>query len=215
MLTSVLQIVCRVHDLKTMATMDVKQRKCVLRITVTFIEGKGLAYMREKWEARILFMLLGDVYQESAPHHLRNGVLWGQFSFFIFLFLLPFKNISLDSVMVDLQGDSLRAETFIQDHSYLIHIGEYLIFTNGNIFIFFHYDNNMVCSLEGCNILSAIILVCHFWSFYSQCFSFMLIKMAAWFPFQIEVIISLTCCLLCDRAPTSCNQMWSESIIKY
>ncbi|XP_041535434.1 cytochrome b5 reductase 4 isoform X3 [Microtus oregoni] len=33
------------------------------------------------------------------------------------------KNISLDSVMVDLQGDSLRAETFIQDHSYLIHIG--------------------------------------------------------------------------------------------
>lgn len=90
-------------------------------------------------------MLLGDVYQESAPHRLRNGVLWGQFSFFIFLFLLPFKNISLDSVMVDLQGDSLRAETFIQDHSYLIHIGEYLIFTNGNIFIFFHYVNNMVC----------------------------------------------------------------------
>ena len=33
------------------------------------------------------------------------------------------KNISLDSVLVDLQGDSLRAETFIQDHSYLIHIG--------------------------------------------------------------------------------------------
>nr|XP_048291754.1 cytochrome b5 reductase 4 isoform X3 [Myodes glareolus] len=33
------------------------------------------------------------------------------------------KTISLDSVIVDLQGDSLRAETFIKDHSYLIHIG--------------------------------------------------------------------------------------------
>lgn len=44
MLTSVLQIVCRVHDFKTMATVDVKQRKCVLRITVTFNrrEGTGL-----------------------------------------------------------------------------------------------------------------------------------------------------------------------------
>ncbi|XP_038177311.1 cytochrome b5 reductase 4 isoform X1 [Arvicola amphibius] len=33
------------------------------------------------------------------------------------------KNINLDSVIVDLQGGSLRAETFIKDHSYLIHIG--------------------------------------------------------------------------------------------
>lgn len=108
-------------------------------------------------------MLLGDVYQESALHRLTNGVLWGQFSVFIFLFLLPFKTINLDSVIVDLQGDSLRAETFIKDHSYLIHIGEYLIFTNGNIFIFFHYDNSMVCSLDGCNVLSAIIILfCHF-----------------------------------------------------
>lgn len=96
----------------------------------------------------------------SSPHKWSS---LGQFSLFIFLFLLPFKTISLDSVIVDLQGDSLRAETFIKDHSYLIHIGEYLIFTNENIFIFFHYDSSMVCSLDGCNVLSAIIiLVCHF-----------------------------------------------------
>lgn len=48
MLTSVLQIVCRVHYFKTMAAVDIKQRKCVLRITVTFIEGKGLASMNMK-----------------------------------------------------------------------------------------------------------------------------------------------------------------------
>lgn len=33
------------------------------------------------------------------------------------------KNIHLDSVIVDLQDDSLRAEAVIKDHSYLIHIG--------------------------------------------------------------------------------------------
>ncbi|XP_017450917.1 cytochrome b5 reductase 4 isoform X3 [Rattus norvegicus] len=33
------------------------------------------------------------------------------------------KNINLDSVIVDLQDDSLRAEAVIKDHSYLIHIG--------------------------------------------------------------------------------------------
>ncbi|XP_032765615.1 cytochrome b5 reductase 4 isoform X2 [Rattus rattus] len=33
------------------------------------------------------------------------------------------KNINLDSVVVDLQDDSLRAEAVIKDHSYLIHIG--------------------------------------------------------------------------------------------
>ncbi|GAB1294503.1 Cytochrome b5 reductase 4 [Apodemus speciosus] len=33
------------------------------------------------------------------------------------------KNINLDSVIVDLLDDSLRAETVIKDHSYLIHIG--------------------------------------------------------------------------------------------
>ncbi|XP_028612039.1 cytochrome b5 reductase 4 isoform X1 [Grammomys surdaster] len=33
------------------------------------------------------------------------------------------KNISLDSVIVDLQDNSLRAEAAIKDHSYLIHIG--------------------------------------------------------------------------------------------
>uniref|UniRef100_A0A8I6ABY9 Cytochrome b5 reductase 4 n=1 Tax=Rattus norvegicus TaxID=10116 RepID=A0A8I6ABY9_RAT len=32
------------------------------------------------------------------------------------------KNINLDSVIVDLQDDSLRAEAVIKDHSYLIHI---------------------------------------------------------------------------------------------
>ncbi|EDL77608.1 cytochrome b5 reductase 4, isoform CRA_c [Rattus norvegicus] len=32
-------------------------------------------------------------------------------------------NINLDSVIVDLQDDSLRAEAVIKDHSYLIHIG--------------------------------------------------------------------------------------------
>ncbi|EDL26519.1 mCG11884, isoform CRA_d [Mus musculus] len=33
------------------------------------------------------------------------------------------KNISLDSVIVDLQDDSLRAEAVIKDHSYLVHVG--------------------------------------------------------------------------------------------
>ncbi|XP_006175556.1 LOW QUALITY PROTEIN: cytochrome b5 reductase 4 [Camelus ferus] len=33
------------------------------------------------------------------------------------------KDISLDSVIVDLRDDSLRAETFIKDYSYLIHTG--------------------------------------------------------------------------------------------
>ncbi|XP_028731363.1 cytochrome b5 reductase 4 isoform X2 [Peromyscus leucopus] len=33
------------------------------------------------------------------------------------------KNINLDSVVVDLQDDTLRAEAVIKDHSYLIHIG--------------------------------------------------------------------------------------------
>ncbi|KAM5256899.1 cytochrome b5 reductase 4 [Ctenodactylus gundi] len=33
------------------------------------------------------------------------------------------KDISLDSVIVDHQDDSLRAETVVKDHSYLIHIG--------------------------------------------------------------------------------------------
>eukprot|EP00072_Mus_musculus_P040043 XP_006511263.1 PREDICTED: cytochrome b5 reductase 4 isoform X3 [Mus musculus] len=35
------------------------------------------------------------------------------------------KNISLDSVIVDLQDDSLRAEAVIKDHSYLVHVGLY------------------------------------------------------------------------------------------
>ncbi|XP_036048129.1 cytochrome b5 reductase 4 isoform X3 [Onychomys torridus] len=33
------------------------------------------------------------------------------------------KNINLDSVVVDLQDDTLRAEAVIKDHSYLIHVG--------------------------------------------------------------------------------------------
>ena len=33
------------------------------------------------------------------------------------------KNISLDSVIVDLQDDSSRADAVIKDHSYLVHVG--------------------------------------------------------------------------------------------
>lgn len=48
MLTNALQVVPRVHDFKTMATVDTNQRKCVLRITMMFIEGKELTCMRKK-----------------------------------------------------------------------------------------------------------------------------------------------------------------------
>lgn len=35
--------------------------------------------------------------------------------------------MNLDSVIVDYQDDSFRAETIIKDYSYLIHMGKYLI----------------------------------------------------------------------------------------
>ncbi|EPY87909.1 hypothetical protein CB1_000212005 [Camelus ferus] len=37
------------------------------------------------------------------------------------------QDISLDSVIVDLRDDSLRAETFIKDYSYLIHTGTKIV----------------------------------------------------------------------------------------
>ena len=74
--------------------------------------------------------MLLEIYKavrESVTHHPTNGVVGASSHALIFLLLLPFKNINLDSVIVDLQDDSWRAEAVIKDHSYLIHIGEYLI----------------------------------------------------------------------------------------
>lgn len=79
--------------------------------------------------------MLLEIYKavrESVTHHPTNGVVGASSHALIFLLLLPFKNINLDSVIVDLQDDSLRAEAVIKDHSYLIHIGEYLILIHGN-----------------------------------------------------------------------------------
>ena len=43
---------------------------------------------------------------------------------FTFSFLFLFKDINLDSVIVDHRDDSFRAETVIKDYSYLVHVGK-------------------------------------------------------------------------------------------
>lgn len=42
-------------------------------------------------------------------------------------FCFLFKDISLDSVVVDHQDNSFRVEISIEDYSYLMHLGEYFI----------------------------------------------------------------------------------------
>ncbi|KAF3831735.1 hypothetical protein GH733_000547 [Mirounga leonina] len=66
------------------------------------------------------------------------------------------KDINLDSVIVDHQDDSFRAETIIKDYSYIIHMGKYFILMETTP-VSFKVGNNLVYSLGSYNILSDIV----------------------------------------------------------
>lgn len=80
----------------------------------------------------------------------------GKILLFNLSFCFLFKDINLDSVIVDHQDDSFRAETIIKDYSYIIHLGKYFILMETTP-VSFKFGNNLVYSLGSCSILSDIV----------------------------------------------------------